>query len=178
MKHHTTQEQIDEMRREIQRERQKMIGGGKADYAGGAVVRDKRRVKRVVGQTVFLIVVFLLSAAIISIQVARSRGEIPNLLGFQLYVVQSGSMEPTLNVGTVILSRKPEHPESLAVNDIVTFKSLSGPVITHRIVETVTDGEGNIAYRTKGDNPRNSIDVELLTPDRVLGKFMARIPLT
>ncbi len=175
---HTTQEQIDEMRREIQREKQKAAG---ISAAGGGRKRShqkKRRRIKLVGQVAFFSMVILLSAAIISIQITRSKGGIPSLLGFQMFVVESGSMEPTLNVGTVILSRKPEHAENLGENDIVTFRSLAGAVITHRIVEVVTGGDGNVAFHTKGDNPRNSVDQELLTPDRVLGRFVLKVPLT
>lgn len=175
---HTTQEQIDEMRKEILREKQKKLGARIPDDNGKGGLRRKKRTARILGQIIFISAVLLLSAAIVSIQITRSQGGIPDLLGFRLFVVESGSMEPTLNVGTMILCRKLQNTESLAENDIVTFKSLSGSIVTHRIVDVVTGGDGNIAFRTKGDNPRNSIDRELLTTDRVLGKFVARIPLT
>lgn len=175
---HTTQEQIDEMRKEILREKQKMSGIRTSEDSGKWSLKTRKRSVKVAGQIIFLSVVLLLSTAIVFIQIARSKGDIPHLLGFQLYVIESGSMEPTLRVGTVILCRKPKNAESLAENDIVTFKSLSGPIVTHRIVGIVTGENGHIAFRTKGDNPHNSIDRELLTPDRVLGVFIAKIPLT
>jgi signal peptidase len=81
-------------------------------------------------------------------------------------------------VGSVIVCAKAQHPERLAADEIVTFHTLSGAVVTHRIIEVVTDGNGNISYRTKGDNPINSPDPELLTPDRVIGVFAVKIPFT
>ncbi|HHZ12120.1 MAG TPA: translation elongation factor Ts, partial [Acholeplasmataceae bacterium] len=45
------------------------------------------------------------------------------------------------------------------------FKNLSGDIVTHRIVEVVRDDAGNTAYRTKGDNPRNSVDPEFLAKE-------------
>ncbi len=179
---HTTQEQIDEMRKEILREKQKCSEGHtpehrvKRNYRKS--YRKRKRTVKVIGQITFLSAVLLLSAAIVSIQIARSRGDIPHILGFQLYVIESGSMEPTLGIGTVILCRRPKNVGNLAENDIITFKSLSGPIVTHRIVGVVTGEDGKTAFRTKGDNPRNSTDRELLTPDRVLGVFVAKIPLT
>lgn len=130
------------------------------------------------GWLVFSMLVLLLAASIISINITKSRGEIPNIWGFQLFSVESGSMEPTLPVGSLIISRRPENPGEFAGGDIVTFRTLSGFVVTHRIIEVITNPDGTVAYRTKGDNPRNSADQELLTEDRVIGKFVAKVPLT
>ncbi|MBQ7437403.1 MAG: signal peptidase I [Oscillospiraceae bacterium] len=75
---------------------------------------------------------------------------IPTLLGYEIYNVTSGSMEPELPVGSVIYV---EHvkPESIKEGEIIAFYS-GGSVITHRAVENYLF-EGKIS--TKGDaNPR------------------------
>lgn len=176
---YTTEEQIEAMRKEILQEKQRMAGvsTGTGKGPGGPLTYAVKAAK-IGGWVIFLGVVLLLVGAIISINVTKSKGQVPNILGFQLFEVESGSMEPTLQVGAVIVSRRPHHPESLKVNDIVTFRTLSGAVVTHRIIEVVTDQDGSKAYRTKGDNPKNSPDQELVTPDRVIGVFMAKVPLT
>jgi signal peptidase I len=175
----TTQEQIDEMRKEILREKQKMSGIRMPEAIGSEKLRKKKTVVRIAGRVVYLSVILMLIAALVLINMAKNRGEIPSLPGgFQLFTVESGSMEPTLNVGSVILCRKPQNAESLKENNIVTFRTLSGFIVTHRIVNVITDQDGNIAFRTKGDNPNNSTDQEVLTPDRVIAVFIARIPLT
>ncbi|TGE35762.1 signal peptidase I [Desulfosporosinus fructosivorans] len=175
---YTTQEQIEAMRQEIQREKEKMAGisSGKGP-SGGRLPQGKQAVKTV-GGAIFLALCLLIVWSIISIQMTKSRGEIPNVLGFQLFAIESGSMEPTLKIGAVIVSRKPKNPETLKVNDIVTFRTLSNAIVTHRIIEVDVNDEGSKAYRTKGDNPRNSADQELLTSNRVIGVFVAKIPLT
>lgn len=169
---YTTDEEIEEMRRAILAEIEEQTGNGRMGQN-----RMKMLIKAA-GSVLFFIVVLLLSYTIIASSIARSKGEIPDILGFNIFVVESGSMEPTFNIGAIIICRKPKNPERLRVNDIVTFKSLTGAVVTHRIIEVVNNDKGYTAYKTKGDNPRNSVDPELLTPDRVISVFVAKVPLT
>lgn len=174
---YTTPEQIEAMRLAIDRARHKERGGRVQGRKGLEAHRGSRLIL-IAGRVLFWALVFLLMFVLVSILLVKSKGEIPDLLGFHLYVVESGSMEPTLPVGTVILSRKPRDADRLRVNDIVTFRSSSEAVVTHRIVEVITDDEGNVSYRTRGDNPINSPDPELLTPDSVIAVFVAAIPFS
>ena len=172
---YTTQEQIEAMRSEILREKQKVSGvAGKPGHKA-----LWKRALKVFEWLIFLSVFAVLVITLFGVYSAKSQGETPAIFGvYQLYSVESGSMEPTLTVGSVIVCKKTQHPESLEANQIVTFHTLSGAVTTHRIIEIITDKGGNISYRTKGDNPINSPDSDLLTPDRVIAVFAAKIPFT
>jgi signal peptidase len=167
---YTTPEQIEAMRRELALYKER--GGRGRGPSGG------RRVLKLTGRIVFTAVVALLVYALVSIQTVKSRGEAPEILGLYLFSVESGSMEPTLDIGSVIVSRAVAQPEKLKQNDIVTFKTRAGTVVTHRIVDVRTGADGGVIYRTKGDNPVNSPDEELLTPDRVIALFVLKVPLT
>jgi signal peptidase len=170
----TTQEQIDAMRDEIRREKLKAAGKGTPDCQ-----KSWKRVLKTAEWAAFLVVFALLVVTLLGVYAAKSQGETPTLFGrYQLYSVESGSMEPTLTVGSVIVCRRTDHPDSLEAGQIVTFHTSSGAVVTHRIIEVTTDEGSGIAYRTKGDNPVNSPDEELLTPDRVIGVFAAKVPFT
>lgn len=178
---YTTPEQIEAMRQTIARA--KRGKGGRAPVqrgrrAAAARVKKKELFFKIAGWVLFAAVVLPLFGALVSVHLAKSRGDIPMLLGFQLYVVDSGSMEPTLPVGAVILSRQPPHANKLQVKDIVIFKTASGSIVTHRIIEVITDEQGDVRYRTKGDNPANSPDQELLDPARVIAVFLLKIPGT
>ncbi len=163
------------MRSEILREKQKASGA--ADQPVRAV--SLKRALKAFEWLVFLSVFAVLVVTLFGVYAAKSRGETPAIFGlYQLYSVESGSMEPTLTVGSVIVCKKAEHAESLETDQIVTFHTLSGAVVTHRIIEVVRDESGNASYRTKGDNPINSPDPDLLTPDRVIGVFVMKIPFT
>ena len=73
---------------------------------------------------------------------------VPTLLGYEIYNVTSGSMEPALPVGSVIYV---EHvkPETIQSGDIIAYY-VDAVVVTHRVVENrfvegvfVTKGDAN-----------------------------------
>ena len=174
---YTTPEQIEAMRHEIML--QKELYADSSGQSGGlGLFRQKKRLKKLLGWVVFLVAFSMLVYALIMIQAVKSRGETPQILGFYLFSVESGSMEPTLNVGSIIVCHTVIYTEKLVKNDIVTFKTRNGSVVTHRIIGVRTDENGKVSYQTKGDNPINSPDEEILTPDRVIAVFVLKIPLT
>jgi signal peptidase I len=68
-----------------------------------------------------------------------------------LYAVESGSMEPTLYRGDLVIVRAVD-PETLEVGDIIIFEVPSYDVpIVHRIIEIEQDN-GELNFTTKGDN--------------------------
>jgi signal peptidase len=74
------------------------------------------------------------------------------LAGYRPVVVYSGSMEPELSVGSLaFVKRVPA--QRVAVGDVITFTDpyRSDRLVTHRVVETVEQPEGGLAYQTKGD---------------------------
>ncbi|GAG51869.1 unnamed protein product, partial [marine sediment metagenome] len=73
-----------------------------------------------------------------------------NLLGYQSYVIYSGSMEPAVKVGSLLLTR-PAGVEDLRVGDVITYRSPGNhTTLTHRIV-SVRQEDGERAFTTKGD---------------------------
>lgn len=76
---------------------------------------------------------------------------VPRLLGYQIYSVISGSMEPEIPVGSLLYIRA-TLPEDAAAGDVVAFYGSggSGSIITHRVVENrvlprelITKGDAN-----------------------------------
>jgi signal peptidase len=170
----TTDEQIDQMRKELQIAKQKAekLRSHRLLYGFGSIFK-------VLGQILFYMIIAFLLCVLLGVLVAKSKGDIPSVLGYRMFVVESGSMEPTLKVGAVILTRAPQNASRLIAGTIITFRTPDGAhIITHRIIEVVTDGAGNAQYRTKGDNPINSLDKDLVTPDRVIAVFLAKVPFT
>lgn len=97
---------------------------------------------------------------------------------FGAYIIISPSMEPTIKVEDAIVIMRQE-PNELKKSDIITFLSsdprYSGLTITHRIVGVEKSENGDIFYRTKGDN-NNSEDTALVSSDNVYGKVILKIP--
>lgn len=108
------------------------------------VLRAARVVFRVVGWLATLAAVLVLLAVIVLFLG-------PRLSGWNLRVILSGSMEPALPVGSLVLV-EPRVPEEVQVGDILTFRSSSDPdqQVTHRVVEIRGEGSA-LQFGTKGD---------------------------
>ena len=88
---------------------------------------------------------------------------IPMVLGYNPIVVLSGSMEPTYKTGSVIYYKKTSL-EDLKENDVITFVSRKGELVSHRIV-----GIDNDQFETKGD--ANEVkDVSKVSYENIKGK--------
>ena len=69
--------------------------------------------------------------------------------GWRVDVVLSGSMEPQVHVGSVVVSR-PLNIEAVNIGDIITFRSpLNGKLTTHRIISVTSNP--SLILHTKGD---------------------------
>lgn len=77
-----------------------------------------------------------------------------NLGGFMLFRVVTGSMEPTIPVGGLLITRQVEI-ESIQVNDIICFRTqvseIWGKIVTHRVVGIEQTQFGSLLLETKGD---------------------------
>lgn len=97
-------------------------------------------------------------------------------LPYQIYSIDSGSMNPTLPVGSLILIQKqPEY----AKDDIITFRAEANPktVITHRVVSREKDDDiSKHFYQTKGDANEDP-DPEPVDASRVIGKVIFHAPI-
>jgi signal peptidase len=174
---YTTDEQIDELRHELQLAKiNRRVLGNIKEAKVTAPKTGCSRFLSVLSRVSFILIVVFLSTILISVLVAKNSGQTPNVFGYQIYTVKTGSMIPTFPIGTAILVKRPSDPTKLEEGTIVTF--VDGNVtITHRIIEIVKVDD-KVSYRTKGDNKNNSPDLNLLTPDRVKGVFIVKIPLT
>src|SRR3989344_7280439 len=89
-----------------------------------------------------------------------------NTFGF--FLVSSGSMEPALKVGSLLLTIKTEH---ISVEDILVFSHPKTREITsHRVVDIVES-----SYITKGDSNLES-DKDLVLKESIIGKVLVSFP--
>lgn len=112
-----------------------------------------------------------------------------NIFGYKFYIVQTDSMslseknpdaEVYFDAGDIIVSKLPEDPTALQPGDVITFMSINsssyGETITHMIREVrVSDSGRVLGYETYGTNTGTS-DEALVTPDYVLGVYVAKLP--
>lgn len=161
----TTQEQIDAMYNDI------------AIANSPRTIRKNRikRIRNIVTSTIYAVVIAILCMILVNIYIAKNNDITPSIFGYYAFSVQTGSMDPTLPVGTVIISKKPKDATNIPNNSIITFENSDQQKVTHRIIE-VTEEDGHTAYRTKGDNPINSPDIDLVKPENVEAVFLFKLP--
>lgn len=90
--------------------------------------------------------------------------------GIQPYVVETGSMSPTMKADSLCFINKRANYDDMREGDIIAFKLESGSFATHRI-KSIT-GEG---FETKGD-ANSAPDVNLVTKESFIGKNVFSIP--
>lgn len=92
-------------------------------------------------------------------------------------VILTGSMEPGIYPGDVVLIRKFSSEVeiyALKEGDVVNFKR-EDITVTHRITAVFYDDAGNISFETKGDNNK-SPDKEPLLPNDLNGTVISVVP--
>lgn len=97
----------------------------------------------------------------------------PRLMGYQVYAIVSGSMEPSIPTGSLVYAKNAE-AEDLAAGDVIVFMGGADgtSVITHRVTENHPQDRELI---TKGDaNAAN--DVTPVPYQRVLGRVAFSAP--
>ena len=91
------------------------------------------------------------------------------VFGNTALIVRSGSMQPAIGVGDLVIVRS---SEGYSVGDVIAFKSANADdvIITHRIVE-VTEG----GFVTQGD-ANDAVDEAAVTADRIVGREILTLP--
>ncbi len=101
---------------------------------------------------------------------------------YQLFVVESGSMKPNIEIGSVLLVQPTSQVRKVASplasptfnkGDVVTYLSGDNPV-THRVVGVEGSG-GQFSYQTKGDANRTP-DQAKVAEKQILGKVILTAP--
>ena len=120
-----------------------------------------RRLGRIAGLVALLVIVipFVIYA-------------VPQTVGAeQSYVVLSGSMEPAMSPGDVIIVNGVS-AASIQEGEVITYTGGDGKTPTTHRVQEVVEQDSGVAFRTKGDANEDP-DSQLVTPGQVEGKVMS-----
>lgn len=99
----------------------------------------------------------------------------PALFGHRSFVVMSGSMEPTISTGDVVIDEQVS-PLEVRPGDVITFRAPGSErtLITHRVIDVTIEGNA-VGFVTKGD--ANSAPERWRIPaDGVLGRVRYKLP--
>lgn len=116
-----------------------------------------RMVVRIVN---FIAVVLVITAATLAV---------PQLFGVRYKIVLSGSMEPDIHVGSIIVTA-PAKLEKLDVGDDITYK-VNDNYVTHRIVEINREAK---KVTTKG--LANDVTDSPVYENQIVGKVLFSVP--
>lgn len=110
-------------------------------------------IQRSVSLLVTILLILTVILCLYSVIQVLSNGYV-NLGGFMAFRVVTGSMEPTIPVGALLVSRQVEI-ESIQLNDIICFRTqeseIWGKIVTHRVVGILEASNGSLLLETQGD---------------------------
>ena len=128
----------------------------------------KKQKKYIVPRILCRVLGTVLIAAVFAILLPLN---IPKLLGNEVYNVVSGSMEPEIPVGSMIVVH-PTPAAEIAEGDVIAFTK-GEYVITHRVTSNNTI-EGR--FKTKGDANEQE-DLNTVSYSEYIGKVVFHLPL-
>lgn len=111
----------------------------------------------------------MLALAAVVIVVPAATGSVP-------LTVLTGSMEPTLPPGTLIVVR-PVDPADIRIGDAITYQIESGKpeVVTHRVISLTSSSDGGRSFITQGDN-NDAPDARPVIAEQVQGRVWYSVP--
>lgn len=128
------------------------------------------KIKKILKAIFWIILIFIaIYSTIIIFQKIIWKNKTPNFLGYKNFIVLTGSMEPTLNIGDIVFVKE---TTDIKEQDIVSFK-INNAVVTHRIVEIKKEDDKTL-YITKGD-ANSGNDTEILSIEDIEGKYSFKI---
>lgn len=119
-------------------------------------------------------VIVLLSIYLLFVMIQRFTNN-ASILGYRVFTVATGSMEPVYNVNDVILV-KDVVSSTLKVGDDIAYlgnrDAVKGLIVTHRIIKIEKLDDGKVHYTLKGVN--NKYEDPSITEDQILGKVVGK----
>lgn len=123
---------------------------------------------------VFLACILIVNCTLI-VKSYTNKDAVPDFAGYRPFIVLTGSMEPSIMSGDLIISKSVE-PANVKVGDVISFTDPAGngtAVVTHRVIEVLNDN-GTLSFRTRGD-ANNTDDQGVVPAEAVLGTYVAKL---
>lgn len=119
--------------------------------------------------------------------------KVPTVFGGAPLIVISDSMTIDKEAGTGAFNKndliiiQTVDPDELAVDDIITYMTKEGDIVTHRIIGILSKEEARIAsgftynegekiFETRGDANNGQVDYYGVTYEQIIGKYSFRVP--
>ncbi len=116
-----------------------------------------------------LALVFIINVTLI-VKSYTNPDKVPDFMGYKPFIVLSGSMEPAIMAGDLIVTKIVD-PELVQIGEVISFRVESDVVVSHRVTEIQT--EGGLAFLTKGD-ANVGMDATRVLPESIEGRYIWR----
>ena len=120
-----------------------------------------------------ILLIAMICVASLTIQKLILKKEVPNVFGYKILQVMSGSMSGEFETGDTIIIKNINNEKDLKIGDVVTFKVKKNTLVTHRIVD-ITKVDDKLMYTTKGD-ANNIEDIEKISISDIEGVYVKKI---
>lgn len=135
-------------------------------------LNKKNKTKKIIDFFIYpIFTIIIICITILLVQKIKNPDEVPNLFGYKALTIVSGSMEPALNIGDLIIIKE-INKNQIKKEDIISFHE-NDSIVTHRIIGIVEE-DGKELYQTKGDN-NNSVDEKLVKYEEIEGVYSFKI---
>ena len=141
-------------------------------YDENSIRKRKKRVSTL-GKVLYIILIILIYNLVLVGISFISKQDFNGFFGYKSYNITTNSMEPTINIGDIIIVKKVNNEDKIKNGDIISFRK-NGEVVTHRIID-ITETNAEKRYITKGDN-NNIPDLEKLSFSQIEGVKVISIP--
>lgn len=129
------------------------------------------KILTIVGIILCIILIPILIINCILIVKSYTSDDVPSVAGTLPLIVLTDSMYPLIESGDLIICHTAE-AEDIEEGDVIAFFDPAGngsSIVSHRVIE-VTEFNGEVAWRTKGDN-NNTEDRLLVTEDDLVAEY-------
>jgi len=139
-------------------------------------VTAARKIVRFAGWVIFAGVMLLMAVLVFFLLQSRLAGGTPAVAGYQMYIVEGGSMSPAFGLGSIVLVR-PLAPAAVQAGDIITYRDpdpeRADTIVTHRVMEVLPTEPPS--FITRGD--ANDADDPLpLSGGNLIGRVYYSVP--
>jgi signal peptidase I len=94
------------------------------------------------------------------------------LVGAEVYAIRSGSMEPAIGIGSLVVMTATAEPVE---GEVIAYRLPNGAVVTHRVTEVI-DGDTGRFLETRGD-ANTDPDPSLVPESAVVGRASVVVPV-
>lgn len=149
-----------------------MVKKGKNDNVNSMPENTKKtKLKKIINIIEYTIILLIISVnAILVIKSVKNPNKTPDLFGKKAFIIVSGSMIPTIQIGDVVVI---QDSNSANTGEIIAFRRDTN-VIVHRVIKEM-NVNGKTMYQTQGDN-NNTADLELVDMQNIEGVYITKIP--